>query len=139
MMRTGTNVRREEVPRLASDAGRFLGAGIVNTVLTLVAYQLLLFVFSATVAYAITWVLGIAFVALVYPSRVFQGGRNTPAARMMTVAVYVFSFGIGVAVIQLLTITFGMERIAILAALAVTTCFNFLAMRTVLRARQAKS
>jgi hypothetical protein len=75
-----TFIRRHKVADhllLAGDALRFAIAGILNTSLTLLAYQLFLFVMPRQGAYALSWVCGIVFVLVFYPSQVFTGGRCT--------------------------------------------------------------
>jgi|GEM_PF-2165385 len=127
---------------VTADAGRFLGAGILNTLLTLAVYQLLLFIAPSVIAYTATWMIGIATVALVYPSHVFRGGSTTKTARALTGGIYAISFLIGMAAIQVLSVALGSERLAIFGALGVTTVFNFISMTVVLRGlggRQAKS
>lgn len=118
-----------------SDAGRFLGAGLVNTALTLVIYQVLLFWLPATVAYAGAWLVGLAFVALVYPSHVFKGGRTGNEARVATSVIYLLGFVIGLATVKFLDTMFGAERLAVFGALLITTIFNFALMRIALRGR----
>lgn len=118
---------------LVGDLVRFLGAGVVNTTLTIIIYELLLFVMGAGVAYAITWLVGMAFVITVYPSHVFKGGNKSLRARILTMGVYVTGFFIGLGIITGLDYTFDAPRLAILAALVVTTAFNFLGMRLVSR------
>ncbi|MBJ6127843.1 GtrA family protein [Microvirga splendida] len=116
-----------------NDAGRFLGAGLVNTAFTVVIYQVLLFWLSATSAYAGAWLVGLVFVALVYPSHVFKGGRTGSGARVATAIVYLLGFAIGLATVKILDTTFSAEHVAIFGALSITTIFNFVLMRVVLR------
>lgn len=118
---------------IISDAKRFLSAGLLNTLGTLVLYQLLVFVFSASVSYAICWVAGLIFVAVVYPRHVFPGGRMDLLTRAAVLVAYGMGFGLGVLTIQVVTIDGAHQRIAVLFALAVTTAFNFVAMRLILR------
>lgn len=130
------NPLRFREPRLAilvSDAGRFLGAGTLNTAFTLIIYQVLLFWLSATASYAGAWLVGLVFVALVYPSHVFKGGRTGNRARLLTASVYLLSFVVGLATVEVLGAAFGVERLAIFGALLITTIFNFVLMRVVLR------
>jgi putative flippase GtrA len=118
---------------LVGDLVRFVGAGVVNTALTIIVYELLLFVMSAGVAYAMTWLVGMAFVMTVYPSHVFKGGNKSLRARILTMGVYVTGFFIGLGIITGLDYAFDVPRLAIIAALAATTAFNFLGMRLVSR------
>ncbi|WP_432807257.1 GtrA family protein [Microvirga terrae] len=135
MMPNRLPFRETSLAMFLGDIGRFLGAGLVNTALTLVIYQVLLFWLPATVAYAGAWLVGLAFVALVYPSRVFKGGRTGNEARIATSVIYLLGFAIGLTTVKFLDTTFGAERLAIFGALLVTTIFNFALMRAVLRGR----
>ena len=115
------------------DAARFLGAGLVNTILTLGVYQLALFVVSASAAYALAWVVGLAFVTIVYPSQVFKGGDESARTRLAIIGVYVIGFVVGLVAIAMLSTTAASERLAIFAVVAATTAINFLSMRLVTR------
>ncbi len=116
---------------LRGDALRFLGAGCLNTLITYVIYQILLFVLTPSLAYSCTWVIGILFVALFYPSKVF--GRSNPSGRLklLVAGVYAVSYLIGLATIMMLNAWYGIPRFSIIIALFLTTCFNFFVMRYV--------
>ena len=64
---------------LRADAFRFLVAGGINALLTLLVYQALLFALPHQLAYLLAWVAGLLFVMLAYPSRVFPEGRANPS------------------------------------------------------------
>lgn len=117
--------------RLFGEAGRFLIAGLFNTLLTLAVYQLLLMILPPRPAYAATWAIGLAFVAIVYPVRVFGAARPTRATRAGVVLVYAAGFLIGVLAIQPAARLVG-EQAGILPVLVLTTLFNFVAMRAVI-------
>lgn len=129
-VRSGPAATGEE---LRGDAFRFAGAGIVNTAVTYLIYQALLFVMPPPIAYSVTWIVGIAIVAVFYPSRVFRGGDMSGRARLLVVLVYGAGYVLGLATVTLLSARFGIPRLAILVALLVTTLFNFFAMRFVTR------
>lgn len=121
---------------LLGDVRRFLGAGFVNTALSLAAYWALLTVAPAPVAYAASWTLGLIFVAAAYPSHVFRIRNASAKARCATVVVYLIGFGIGLATVSAFSFTFDAERFAVLVALVATTSFNFVAMRMTLGANE---
>src|SRR6476659_10705664 len=87
---------------LLGDALRFAIAGILNTSLTLLAYQLFLFVMPRQGAYALSWVCGIVFVLVFYPSQVFMGGRTKWMSRICLGLSYGVIFLLGLAVLELL-------------------------------------
>jgi uncharacterized membrane protein len=128
--RLWTPLGKEE---LVADAGRFFGAGVINTSLTVVVYELLLFAVSAPLAYAGAWILGLTFVAFVYPSHVFKGSDASKRGHLFAGGVYLISFGLGIAVTTVVSSVLASDRSAILVALVATTLFNFFAMRAVLR------
>jgi putative flippase GtrA len=118
---------------LTSDGTRFVVFGLLNMVLSLALYQVLLFIMPASAAYAITWVIGIAFVAILYPAIVFSGVRQSWNNSAITATIYVCSFVLGSTVIVLADRSHPGNRLSIFAALTLTTIFNFLAMRLLLR------
>lgn len=117
--------------RLAGQAGRFLVAGLANTLLTVLLYQLLLLALAPRPAYALTWAGGMALVAIVYPSRVFGVAAPTWATRAGVVFVYAAGFLIGLVAIRPAAAMLGGQA-GILPVLVLTTVFNFAAMRVVI-------
>lgn len=118
---------------LSRDATRFLLAGLVNTGLTVLVYQLLLFALSPALAYAGAWCIGLVFVALVYPDRVFEGGRRDARSRMAVAASYAGVFLSGLVVLALLERAGLSPRLAILGVIVWTTLLNFALSRMILR------
>lgn len=117
----------------AGDGLRFLLAGGANTLLTFALYQLLLFIASPSVAYALSWLFGLAFVVVVYPAKVFAGAQKGGRARLYLGASYVAMFLIGLATLQGLSTIGVPPRIAIILVMAVTTLANFLLGRLIFR------
>jgi len=117
----------------AADGLRFVIAGAVNTLITLAAYQLLLFVSLPWVAYTFSWICGLAFVTALYPSRVFAGARRDFAARALLGASYAAVFLLGLGTLRFLAAAGLAPRISIFAVLAVTTASNFLLGRLILK------
>ena len=115
------------------DAIRFLIAGAINTLLTLAVYQIALLWFSELISYSLAWAVGLFYVAIIYPERVFVGGRKDWLSRLLVVLSYVMTYFVGVFV---LTKTIDMEvhrRLAIFISLIVTTTLGFLLSRLFLR------
>lgn len=119
--------------RLRRDGARFLVAGLVNTGLTLLVYQLLLFALPPALAYAGAWGAGLVFVALIYPDRVFEGGRRDARSRLAVAASYVGVFLSGLVVLALLERAGLSPRLAILLVIVWTTLLNFMLSRMILR------
>jgi len=118
----------------AADGFRFLLAGAVNTLITLAVYQLLLFIAPPWLAYTMSWLVGLLFVVVFYPSRVFAGARRDLAARMGLGASYVAVFLLGLATLRILENGGVPARLSIFAVLAVTTAANFVVGRLILKA-----
>jgi hypothetical protein len=118
----------------AADGVRFLLAGAANTLITLAVYELLLFATPPWLAYSLSWLCGLLFVVLFYPSRVFAGGRRDFAARAALGASYVGIFLLGLGTLKALVTAGVPARISIFAVVAVTTGSNFILGRLILAA-----
>ncbi|WP_246160407.1 GtrA family protein [Aureimonas fodinaquatilis] len=118
---------------LKGDGLRFLAAGIANTGLTLVVYQLLLFVVSPAHSYIVAWVTGLAFVAIIYPNKVFKGGRRTVIDRLSLAGCYCAVFLSGLFFLRVLQEQGVVPRLAILMVIVATTLLNFVLSRALLR------
>ncbi len=118
------------------DAGRFLLAGGLNTLLSYLLYLLLLLVVSYQVAYALSWVFGVLFIALVYPTRVFPGSERSTRKLLVLVGQYVSVFLFGLFCITFTTASLGVdERLSALITMAITTALNFFLGRLLFRGR----
>lgn len=124
---------RLERASLAADGMRFLLAGGLNTLLTLIVYQVLLLVMPYPAAYAAAWIAGLLFVMVVYPSRVFPEGRKGLADRLALGASYVAVFLCGLAVLEALTRAGIPPRLGIFLVMIATTAASFVAGRLLLR------
>lgn len=122
-------------PNVAGDGLRFIVAGALNTGITVIAYQALLFHVSSASAYALSWVIGLLFAAIIYPNRVFVGGRTDGVARAVLAAFYVAIFLMGLALIAALDAIGSPPRLAIFLVVCCTTLLNFLGSRFLLRRR----
>jgi putative flippase GtrA len=118
---------------LRKDGLRFLAAGLANTGLTFLLYQLLLFVVSAQLAYVVTWCAGLLFVVAVYPSKVFAGGRTDWRARINLGISYIGVFLVGLLTLKLLGYWSVAPRLAIVFVMGVTTVANFIVGRYLVR------
>lgn len=127
---------RDRARALLGDGVRFLAAGGLNTLLTLGVYQLLLFVAPDWLAYAASWVAGLAFVTSVYPDRVFVGGRRDRAARLQLAATYATLFVLGLGTLRALGWLGVPPRLSILLVIGVTTLGNFVLGRAILTGKR---
>lgn len=101
--------------------------------LTLAIYQALLFVTSPGLAYAMTWLAGILFVMVFYPSHVFVEGRNSLTDRVVLGLSYAAVFFCGLAFLKMLTRAGISPRFSIFLVLIVNIAANFVAGRLLLR------
>lgn len=120
---------------VGADGLRFLAAGTINTALTAAVYFLCLPFTSPTGAYAIAWLVGIGFVMIVYPDRVFVGGRRTWRARLLFGALTVAVFLVGLVTLRWLVQAGSDARVAFLVTLVLTTALNFVGGRVLSRGR----
>jgi putative flippase GtrA len=123
------------VDRIGSDAIRFLLAGGLNTALTSAVYFAGLTVLSSGISYTIAWLVGLAFVMMFYPDRVFPGGRTGFADRLAVGGSVVAVFVAGLATLHLLERALQSRAAAFFSTLVITTMLNFLVSRWILRRR----
>ncbi|MCZ8543099.1 hypothetical protein OOJ09_02820 [Mesorhizobium qingshengii] len=119
--------------RMGSDALRFLVAGALNTALTSVVYFAGLLLLPSAASYAIAWLLGLAFVMVFYPGRVFPGGRTHLADRLTVGGSVAAVFVAGLATLHFLEQLLQSRTVAFFSTLAFTTILNFLVSRWILR------
>ena len=111
---------------ILAEFGRFLVAGGVNTAVWLALFNCLLFVAPYDLAYALSWLAGLAFLAAVYPNHVFQAASTDLTSRATIVLIYIVVFIIGFAALSILTLFAGISpRLAIFVVLPVTTILNY--------------
>lgn len=122
---------------LRQDGLRFLLAGVINTGLTFLLYQAALFFMNPTAAYTLAWVAGIAYVAVVYPERVFVGGARDGWSRLGLAINYVLIYGVGVLLLKLFSMAEISPRFSVIAVMVITTGLNFVLSRWLLRRRSA--
>lgn len=124
---------RADSDGVRGDAARFITAGVINTLLTSAIYFVSLTFMNPSASYAAAWVVGIAFVAIVYPDRVFPGGRNAIRDRIAIALVNVAVFAVGIAVLWIATRAIVDARLAFSVPLVITTVLNFILARVYLR------
>ena len=116
------------------DAIRFLLAGGLNTVLSYLVYLLLNMVVSYQVAYALSWLFGLLFIIVFYPSKVFVGSENSKKKIALLILQYVFVFVCGLQCLMLMVGYLGLsEALAALFTTVFTTGLNFILMRLLYR------
>ncbi len=112
---------------------RFLGFGLLNTGITISFYQILVFFVLPNIAYTVTWIIGISFLMLFYPQRVFLVEKVTAKQRFFMGMIYVFTFCLGYICLDYVIILGIHERVAIFLTLVITTILNYGMMRGLLR------
>ena len=124
------------IKELFNQGFRFSIAGVVNTLLSLLIYQVCLLLMSHELSYGIAWIGGLVFLMVVYPSKVFAVHNSSWSQRILIAALYVTSFLIGFALLNRLVAQVLTPQVAIFFVLAVTTTINFVGMRYILRANK---
>ena len=113
---------------------RFLVTGAVNTLGTLLLYQLLLFVLPYTPAYALAWLAGLVFVNFAYPYFVYGRQAVTAGEALMNSGYYLLSFAASWVLLYLFTSKVGIPpRLSIFCVLVVVVPVNFLVTRYIYR------
>lgn len=127
------NLLGSENSGLTSDAARFVMAGTLNVLIGVVVYQLALFVTGHKLAFVFSWLGGIVYVIIIYPTKVFPGGDSNYIKNIAVIAVYLIVFIISY--LSLAAIVEGgmSERLAIFFVLLISTSLNFLCMRILYR------
>jgi putative flippase GtrA len=117
---------------LSGQFGGFLAVGAVNTMLTVLLYEVLILVMPYWLAYMLCFPVGIAFLLFANASLVF-GRTVTAASAISFVLFYLVSYAAGFGVIIVLV---GVMRIppglAPFGSIAIMTPFNFIVSRLVL-------
>lgn len=123
---------REKIKKylyLNTDFVRFLISGGINTLLTAFLYQLFVIFFSPSIAYTLSWLSGILFVIFWYPTKVFSGSTYSIFKSVFSVAIYFFTYLLGLYSLHVF-ISIGLNsRIAIFFSITISTLINFLCMR----------
>lgn len=112
---------------------RFLTVGTMNTLGTLLLYQLLLFVIPYTAAYVTAWAAGLVFVNLAYPLFVY-GKALVGRDSLWNTGYYLLSFAVSWLLLHLFTARLGVApRLSVFCVLAVMVPINFLVTRYIYR------
>lgn len=123
---------RAGVVKFLNEVTRFIGFGLINTVFTILLYQFLLFFINPGAAYALSWLVGFAFVVLFYPKIVFRRAGSGWRSAVVVGVIYICNFLIGIYSLQKFSILINSDRLAIFTTLVVTTALNYVSMRLAL-------
>lgn len=114
---------------VAGQGTRFVALGLLNTGLTFLLYQVLLWVVSPGMAYTAAYFTGLAFVSVAYPRYAFRVARPTPGTVAAIFGYYVLVYLAGLGLLHLAGRVVANPRLAILCVLAVLVPVNFLVTR----------
>jgi putative flippase GtrA len=115
-----------------AEISRFLIAGLTNTALSLAVFQVLVTFLDPGIAYALSWLGGLLFVAITYPTFVFNVHRNWPNA-LALIIVYASVFVFGLLLIRTSEALLLNVRVAIFIVVIITTISNYVGSRLALR------
>lgn len=106
--------------------------GLINTMLTLIIYQVLLFFVSYDFAYISSWVIGVGIVFAFYPKYIFKQIGVRLIDKIYVTTCYIINFFLSVLFLQFL-VNYGVkERLAIFAVIIFTATLNFIGMKLIL-------
>jgi len=111
---------------LLAEITRFITTGGINTLLTLLLYQLLVSYISPQWSYAVAWLFGFVFVSLAYPKYVFRSGNSSFRQLLLLLLLYVSSFLLGLYLMDLCVVWAVHKRISVVAVIVVTSTVNYL-------------
>lgn len=113
---------------------RFLGAGIANTLLTLLLFQVFLFLMSYQVSYLLSWLIGLVFVTIFYPIFVFKTTFPTPIRIIQNTLWYFVYFMSSYYLLKLFTEKFSFSpRIAVFGVLIIMVPISFIFTRKIFK------
>ena len=115
-----------------AEISRFLIAGLTNTALSLGIFQVLVTFLDPAIAYSLCWLSGLLFVAITYPTFVFDVHRNWANA-LALIIVYVSVFVLGLLLIRTSEVLLLNLRLGIFIVVIVTTTSNYVGCRLALR------
>jgi len=122
-----------------SEMVRFIIAGGTNTLLTLAIYQGLLFVVSYGMAYAISWIIGVLFSAVVYPNRVFRAPNASSFIRVAAVVIFIAVYFAGVTMLHLLQSAGVNPRVGIFVVLPITASLGYGSLRVLFHLQRRRA
>jgi putative flippase GtrA len=111
---------------------RLLIAGLTNTALTLGIFQVLVTFLDPAIAYSLCWRSGLLFVAITYPTFVFNVHRNWANA-LALIIVYASVFVFGLLLIRTSEALLLNLRVGIFIVVIITTISNYIGSRLALR------
>ncbi len=118
-------------------AGRFLIVGIANTVLTGGLFFALTFVLPVSVAYTVSFALGVVFVVVVSPQLVFSA-RPSTTRRAAYAAWYVLVYLVGLGCVRVLDDVARFDHLqVVILTLVCTSALSFIGGRTILTRRRS--
>lgn len=113
------------------EISRFLVAGLTSTLLTMGLFQLLVTFIDPALAYSLCWIVGLLFVAAVYPTFVFNAQRSWTNG-LAVLLVYAGVFVLGLVLLIALDRVLLSSRWGILIVVGVTTVLNYVGSRFIL-------
>ena len=118
---------------LIRDIIRFFFGGIINTFFTLILFQLCLFFISPGLSYTISWLAGILFIVIIYPTKVFPKSSNSLKKSIYVTISYIAIYFISIWSLNFF-ISIGINaRLGIFFTLSVSAIVSFLMMRYIYR------
>lgn len=116
------NSHRSQIPR-------FILVGAGNAIVTIAVYQVLLPFVHYQIAYLLAWLVGIAYVVVIYPRFVFKTEVRTRTGNILVVISYVVSYLVSATLLGVITKLLGIPPwISIFLSTLGTITINYLVL-----------
>lgn len=122
----------------AAEVARFLAAGVGNTMITIVVYQLYVDRLGPMLAYVVSWFVGLMLVLGLYPRFVFHRQATLRTAGRLSM-IYGTAFVLGCGVTAGLAWLNMPVRLIVFVAAGVTSAFSYLCARWALQPAPVRS
>jgi putative flippase GtrA len=112
---------------------RFLIAGGLNTTLTIIIFQLLLFFLDKEVSYLISWGTGLLILTIYYPEKVFRKHDSNLMDKLLIGSIYITTFFFGKFLLGFFDGIDIIPQYSIFIVIFITMILNYILIKSALR------
>ncbi|MGI2788365.1 GtrA family protein [Vibrio fluvialis] len=118
---------------LLIDLYRFILAGGINTIFTILIYQILIMYISPSIAYALSWCAGFTFLICFYPSKVFKGSSGNLKGKVLCGIAYLVVFLVSIFIVHYFESLNLYPQLIVFVAILFSSVMNFILMSLIFR------